>query len=386
MAGRKRNVALLIETSNAYARGLLQGIIGYIQDQPRWTVDFPEISRGELPSRFLSGWTGDGMIARIETPSIARAVTAQQCPVVDVSAARHVPSVPWVETNDEAIARLAVDHFLERGFRSVAFAGDRRFNWSRWRCEHFQQYATAAGCSCQLFDMPRTSLKTTGDTARQQLAGWIRSLPKPVGILACYDHQARHVLTACREAQLQVPDEVAVLGVDNDEFLCNLTSPALSSVIPDTFRTGFEAARLLDRMMSGRKVKPQAHLIAPLGIETRQSTDVLAVDDPEVAAAVRFIREHYQEAIQVRDILDHVALSRRILESRFRRSLGRTPHEEIQRLRIARVQELLRQTDLSVALIARRTGFQHAEYMTVAFRRATGTAPTEYRRRHRPTR
>ena len=383
MPARKRNVALLIETSNAYARGLLQGMIGYIRDHSQWTVDFPEIGRGELPTRFLSGWSGDGMIARIETPSIARAVVARGCPVVDVSAARHVPSVPWVETNDEAIARMALTHFLDRGFHSFGFVGDRRFNWSRWRHDHFRSFAESSGCHFASFDLAHQRRRDPNTTARPGLVHWISSLPRPTGLLACYDHAARHVLTACREANLKVPDEIAVLGVDNDEFLCNLTTPALSSVIPDTHRTGFEAARLLDRMMSGRPVQPTAHLIAPLGIATRQSTDVLAVDDTDVASALRFIREHFLDGIQVRDILDHVALSRRILEDRFRRILGRTPHEEIQRLRISRVQQYLRETDLSVAEIARKTGFQHPEYMTVAFKRGTGMSPTNFRTRHR---
>jgi LacI family transcriptional regulator len=170
-----------------------------------------------------------------------------------------------------------------------------------------------------------------------------------------------------------------VIGVDNDRLLCDLADPPLSSVICNTHRTGYEAAALLDRMMSGEPVPPEACLIKPLGIETRQSTDILAIDDPHVAVAVRFIREQACTGIQVSDVLQHVPFSRRVLESRFRKILDRTPHEEIARLRIDRVKQLLVETDLPLLVIASRAGFQHVEYMTVAFKKQVGVPPSKFR-------
>jgi LacI family transcriptional regulator len=187
------------------------------------------------------------------------------------------------------------------------------------------------------------------------------------------------VLDACRGAGLAIPDEVAVLGVDNDELLCELAAPPLSSVMPNTLRTGYEAAALLDRMMRGEAVRPVAHLIPPVGVVARQSTDVLALDDRAVAQAVRFIREHACEGINVGDVLRGVPLSRRVLEQRFRRLLGRTPREEILQVRLARVKQLLTETDLTLYRVAERTGFEHVEYLSVVFKRETGRTPRQFR-------
>jgi LacI family transcriptional regulator len=222
---------------------------------------------------------------------------------------------------------------------------------------------------------------TAADVAAQaaDLRRWLRELPKPVGIMACYDIRGQQVLDACRSAGLAVPAEVAVIGVDNDELLCDLASPPLTSVVPNAHRTGYEAAGLLDRLMAGKRVAAAPTLIAPLGVAARQSTDVLAVDDREVARAVQFIREHACDGINVGDVLRVVPLSRRVLEMRFQRLLGRTPREEILQARLGRVKQLLGETDLPLYLIAERTGFEHVEYLSVVFRREAGTTPSAFR-------
>ncbi|MEI6467322.1 MAG: DNA-binding transcriptional regulator [Verrucomicrobiota bacterium] len=374
---RQRQVAILIETSNAYARGLLQGVVHYIREHRPWSFHLMEQGRGDDPPPWLAGWDGDGIIARIETPRIARAVVRTGLPAVDLSAARLVPALPWVETNDEEIARLAADHLLERGFTRFAFCGDARFNWSVWRETQFVARLRAAGHDCVCYRP--TAL--AGDVAAEagNLARWLRELPKPVGLMACYDIRGQQVLDACRSAGLAVPDEVAVIGVDNDTLLCELASPPLSSVIPNAHGAGYAAAALLDRLMAGKRVAATAHLIAPLGLAERQSTDVLAVDDREVARAVRFIREHACEGINVGDVLRTVPLSRRVLEQRFQRLLGHTPREEILHVRLNRVKQLLAETDLPLYLVAERTGFEHVEYLSVLFKRETGKTPSAFR-------
>lgn len=214
----------------------------------------------------------------------------------------------------------------------------------------------------------------------RQLSQWLQGLAKPVGIMACYDIKAQQILDVCRELDLAVPEQVAVIGADNDDLLCNLSDPPLTSVIPNSHRAGYEAARLLDRMMSGQEVQNDGVLVRPLGIHTRQSTDTLAIEDADIAAAVRFIRQHATEGIQVGDVLKAVPLSRRVLESRFRKILGRTPHEEIVRQRISRVQQLLSETELSLREIAERSGFEHPEYLSVCFKQATGQSPSQFRK------
>lgn len=368
---------MLIETSNAYARGLLQGVVHYIREHQPWSFHVMEQGRGDDPPPWLAGWKGDGIIARIETPRIARAIVRAGLPTVDLSAARLVPSAPWVETDDDKIAAFAAEHLLERGFKHFAFCGDARFNWSRWRQERFAAHVERVGHRCHVY----RPLPVSADLAAQvaSIGRWLRDLPKPIGIMACYDIRGQQVLDACRNEHLAVPSDVAVVGVDNDELLCELASPPLSSVIPNTHRTGYEAAALLDRMMRGKKVAPTAHLIAPLGLAPRQSTDVLAIDDRQIARAVQFIREHACTAINVGDVLRAVPLSRRVLEQRFQRLLGRTPREEILHVRLNRVKELLTETKLSLDEIAERVGFEHVEYLSVVFKRETGLTPSKYR-------
>jgi LacI family transcriptional regulator len=336
-----------------------------------------EQGRGDDPPPWLADWDGDGIIARIETPRIARAVVKSGLPCVDLSAARLVSSLPWVETDDAEIARLAAEHLLERGFKHFGYCGDSRFNWSVWREGHFSEQLRKAGHHCHTFS--GNPALTDLDAQSRELSDWLRTLPKPVGIMACYDRRGQQVLDACRNATLAVPDEVAVVGVDNDELLCELAAPPLSSVIPNTHRTGYEAAALLDRMMEGKKVAAKSHLIAPLGVAARQSTDVLAIDDREVAGAVRFIREHACEGLNVADLMRVVSLSRRVLEQRFQRLLSRTPHEEILHVKLNRVQRLLAETDLPLYLIAERTGFEHVEYLSVVFKRELGKTPRQFR-------
>jgi LacI family transcriptional regulator len=288
----QKNVVLLIETSNEYARGLLRGIMAYIREHERWSIYLPEQGRGEAPPGWLKRWHGDGIIARIETPQIGRAVAASHLPAVDLSAGRHVPGIPWVETDDEAFSRAAVDHRLQRGFRQFGYCGEPQYNWSKWRREHFEQMVAQAGGQCYVYESTATAGKPTSyQREHRRLVAWVRKLPKPIGVMACYDIKGQQVLDACREAGIAVPEEVAVIGVDNDALLCNLASPPLSSVIPNTHRTGYQAAALLARMMAGEQLGEQAHRIGPLGIATRHSTDIVAVDDPDVAAAVRFIYE-----------------------------------------------------------------------------------------------
>lgn len=377
----RRRVALLIETSNAYARGLLHGIIAYTREHESWSVYLGEQGRGDDPPAWLRRWRGEGIIARIENERIAAAVTATRLPVVDVSAARTVGSLPWVETDDRAIAALGARHLLDRGLRHLAFCGDRRFNWSRWRRDHFVAAARATRVACAVYEPTAAVTKGGWEAQEREIARWLQALPKPVGVMACYDLRGRQVLDACRRVGLSVPDEVAVIGVDNDELLCSLADPPLSSVQPDARRTGFEAAALLERLMAGtERPRGQAVLVEPLGVVTRRSTDVLAVDDPEVSSAVRYVRDHACEGISVKDLLAEVPLSRRVLEARFRKLLGRTPHEEITRLQFDRVRQLLRETRLPLDEVARRSGFRNPEYLSTAFRRTFGMPPSTYRK------
>ena len=374
-------VAVLVEASNAYGRGLLEGIHRHLREHEPWTILLPEHGRGMPPLEMLARWRGDGIIARIETPAIAEAIRklrrGRDLPIVDVSAGRLLAGVPYVETDDAAIARLAADHFIERDFRHLAFLGDERFRWSDNRRDAF--VAAARGRSVAVY-APRGRIRD-GAAEDEAIESWLAALPKPVGLFACYDIRGRQAIEACRRAGLSVPDQVAVLGVDDDAVLCGLTSPPLSSVIPDAIGAGRLTAELLEAMLHGERLERDEWLLPPVGIATRQSTDVLAIDDELVVAAVRHIREHACEGIKVADAVRALGVSRRVLESRFLRRVGHTPHEEIARVQFRRVEQLLAETDLPLATIAARAGFRHPEYMTVAFTRRHGMSPSRWRRK-----
>ncbi|GAA0398821.1 XylR family transcriptional regulator [Acrocarpospora corrugata] len=378
-----RHVALLVETSNAYARGLLVGIKKYLVTHPGWSIYLGEHSRHETDLSWLDGWRGDGVLARIENEETARHVRRLGLPAVDLSAAYLAPELPCVETDDDVIARLAVQHFVVRGLRTLAYCGDARFGWSVKRGARFAAHAAQHGLTALEFRMEH-SRTLAGE--RLAMADWLLGLPSPVGVLACYDIAGQELLEACKIANLAVPDSVAVLGVDNDELICNLTSPPLSSIQPDSTRTGFLAASLLDEMMSGQAPDPQLYLIEPLRIVTRQSSDILAVGDPLVAQALQLIRDRADEGVPVAAVQRHVGLSRRSLDYRFIQVLGRTVHEEINRVRMERLADLLIQTDWPLPQIAERLHFSHAEYMGVAFKKFTGKSPGEYRRANRSNR
>jgi LacI family transcriptional regulator len=375
-------VALLIETSNAYARELLHGIQSYARENRRWALHLTEQGRGETPPAWLRSWRGDGMIARVETQSVADAVRQVGVPVVNVSAAGLAPELPTVISDSAVIARLAAEHLLERGFRHFGYCGDGRFAWSARHGENLVRHLTAAGFECEVFDSQPADAE---DWEREQgkLARWIRSLPKPVGVMACYDIRGQQVLDVCRAAGVTVPDEVAVIGQHNDELLCDLCDPPLSSVIPNARRAGYEAAKLLDRMMRGKAKYPQVVLIEPVGVVTRQSTDVLAVSDSRISAAVRFIREHACERIGVEDARKVAALSRTLFERRFRKLLGCAPYEQILKVRLAKARELLALTNLTLAEISERTGFSSPEYFSAALHKRLKTTPSKLRQRLR---
>ena len=320
----ERNVALIIETSNSYARNVLRGIHDYARTRHGWTLYLTEHGRHEIDQSFSSNWKFDGVIARIETDHMAQIIAAMDVPTVDVSAARLIQGIPWVETDDEAITRLALDHLRDCGLQNFAFFGDPFYNWSIWRQQNFERILGRPDIiRSRIFNLPaRKEPWVQWWTCREAIRDWLASLPKPVGIFACYDACGQQLLQICRYFDFKVPEDIAVIGVDNDELLCELATPSMSSVIPNSFRTGVCAADILDRMMRGEILAGRKNSIEPLGVRKRVSTDVLTVGDRHIAKAIAFIRQKAHQNIRVEDVLNIVPLSRRVLEARFRRALN----------------------------------------------------------------
>jgi len=379
---RMKRVALLIETSRAYGRGLIRGAAQYNREHGGWSVYFQPHGLDDPPPEWLRSWKGDGILARIGDRACAELVLKLGVPVVDLRAMLRDLGLPLIEVDNRAVAHLAVEHLRQRGFRHFGFCGLPRGLWRCMddRCDHFRQHVEAAGLSCDVFPARRARARHHGwEEEQNDLARWIRSLPKPVGLMACNDDRGLQLLDACRRAKVQVPDQAGVISVDNDEYLCSLAIPALTSIDVNPQRIGYEAASLLDRMMVGRAAPKQPVAVGPLGIVTRASTDVLATEDAKVVEAVRFIRENAARQIRVADVLRHVRLSRSVLEPRLKAVLGHTIHAEVRRVQIDEVKNLLAAGDLPLKQIAGRCGFRYTQYMARAFRLATGMTLSQYR-------
>jgi LacI family transcriptional regulator len=381
-------VALLVESSRAYGRGLLLGIGRYVREHGPWSVFLQERGLGDVGPKWLNNWRGHGVIARIENLALARTIQRLRLPTVDL---RHVLAgiqLPSVRADEEAIARLAAKHLLERGFRRFAYCGFAGLNYSDIRCAAFCGFLRREGIECEIYtDVPQPAgwntmvLEEDGWRREPRLQEWILRLPKPAGLMACNDIRGQQVLNACRNGGVAVPDELAVIGVDNDEVLCNLADPPLTSVAPNSERIGYEAAALLDRLMQGAVPTAEPVYVAPTGIVTRRSTEVLAIEDHYVAGAVRYIRDHAGECPTVGDLLKRVPVSHSALERRFIKVLGHSPKEEILRARLRLATQFLSQTELPLARIADRIGFEHPEYFSVIFKKKLGLTPRQYRQR-----
>lgn len=377
-------VALLIETASSYGRGLLRGIARYARLYGPWAFFIEPGGQEEAPPP-LREWGVDGIITLLRSRRQARRILSSRLPVVDLDFTLPDAAPCGVSNDEEGVARMAAEHLLARGLRRFAFCGwdsgdGPRSYWESARRKAFSERVRRAGFAAADYPWPEDRA-----WAREQrsLARWLESLPKPAGLMASNDQRARHVLEAARLAGLRVPEDLAVVGVDNDEVLCELSTPSISSVALNTDHIGFKGAAMLDRLMRGRSVPRRAVAVPPLGVIARRSTDVLAMADRDVVAAVRFMRDNLDKPLRVADVLRVANCCRKTLETRFAAELGRTPHEELQRLRLERVKALLVQTDWPLKRIASTAGFTYVENLHAAFRREAGTTPARFRALHR---
>jgi LacI family transcriptional regulator len=379
-------VALMIETSTSFGRRLLCGVAAHIRENSPWSVFFGERGVFDPVPEWLRDWKGDGIITRTASPEIREVVAANRVPVVDLNEQLGGLGVPMILIDNTAVARLAAEHLLERGFTHFGYVGDAGQSWSDRRGDAFARAVGEAGHACDVWTGGPEDLRSLRQGAWElqldSIAAWVAGLPKPVGIMACHDFRALQLLAACRLADVAVPEEAAVIGVGADDVACELADPPLSSVVLNAWRMGYEAAALLDRLMRGERPANTEVRIPPIDVATRQSTEVTAIADPVVARAMRFIREHACDGINVQDVLGHLRMSRTALQDHFRRSLGRSIHDVVVEARMGRVKALLAETTLPIETIAERTGFKYPEYMSSILKQRTGWTPARYRKEY----
>ena len=380
--GSRAKVALLIDTATTWGSGLIEGIADYARTSADWRLflgPFGKYDRMTLPS----GWTGDGVIARVTSQELADHLVERGMPAVNVSwYTFSSDKIPRCTCDEVDVARRAVKYFMDRGFRQFAYCGSSvRANYIDRVGEAYSDLLRMHSHVCYKYT-PQAD--PDGFLPKQEclnrLIEWLRALPKPIALLTFDSIQARFVTEACLLADIEVPYEAAVLGGEYDMLSCTVSKPQLSSIDQCPNRVGYAAAQLLDRILAGETPPSEPILLPAARIITRQSTDTVAVEDKLLSDCVRFIKNHSSKRIQVSDILQAVPISRRALEKGFRKHLSRSPAEEIRRVRVDKAVALLCDTDWPMPRIASACGFERAELLTRAFRRELKTTPSQFRK------
>ena len=385
-------VAILLESSHEISRGMIRGILAYVRLYGPWALHLESGGWSDQKLPGLNVWRGDGIIARIPSPEVAADVVTAQLPTVliDPVDAYLDPCHPLsrydrVECDSAGVARHAADYYLANDFTHFAFVGEPTgLNWSRRRQEAFIRRLGEAGYSCAVYPPPTDAERAEWEIERQRMSRWLRKQPKPLAVFAANDARGRQVLNACLTANLPVPYEIAVLGVNNDVMICETSLPPLSSVAVDMEQAGYTAAELLDHLMRKTQRGQQCVLFKPLGVVARASTQRLQVNDRLVIRALEYIRINAGLNIRVSDVADHVGVTPRWLQKRFAQTLARSMMDEIQRVRMNTVYSLVAESGLSFAEIARRCGFTSANHLGVLFRKTFGATMSEHRNLNAP--
>ncbi len=375
-------VAIIVDTSTSWGRRVITGINNYVRRNRPWHI-FIEATGREEPFQVPERWQGDGIIARVSSPAMAENLAKRAIPVVNISGLEiSGPRFPTVCTDLRDSGSVAAGHLLERGFTHFGYFRLTLHPQSRTLQESFLECLERSGHSCSVFEEEsRNRNHTDWGADVHEIAAWLQDLPKPVAVFAETASEGRQLIHACQQFGWNVPDDVAVLSGADDELLCDISNIPMSWVASAAEEIGQKAALLLDHLMKGEDPPFDYRKVQPLGVVTRQSTNILAVNDDSLAKAIRFIRETTGRPIQVQDVIDTVHMSRRVLERRFMQVLGRTPAEEIYRSRIERARNLLLHSDFSIPDISERAGFGSPEHMVHVFRKNLGLTPRQFRNR-----
>lgn len=361
---------------------MLKGIAHFERNHQLWIGFLDDEARAEKDPLWLRSKKWHGVISRHTTPGLVRACAELKLPLVDLNDTEPFPGVPKIRPDNVGFGHLGAEHFIERGYQHFGFAGFANNGWSCERRDGFIEALRLAGRSCDVFDVSYPGDLTPFWDAEQiaALVSWLKRLPRPVGVMACFDLRAQQIISAAHACDILVPEEVAVLGANNELIRCELAYPPLSSVSPNAFQSGYKAAETLAALMAKKAPESYDLRIESLGVATRPSTDVLAIDDRGVATALSYIRQKACLGLTVDEVVKNAYASRSQLEKKFRKHLGRSPQAEIRRVQVAKIKQLLVETDYPLKRIAELAGFDHVEYMSVVFKRLTGDSPGAFRR------
>jgi LacI family transcriptional regulator len=376
-----KKVVLLLELARGMDRALARGISRYAQLQSLYTWSFYSQTQGrqlQLPK--LKNWGADGIIAYDPTPKVATAIINSGLP--SVTRGLKIPGCPHIISNSPAIAETAADYYIEKGFTTFAFCGNQASKWSITRRDCFVQKISESNYDIHIYEQPKGRGWYSWEKEQHYLVEWLKKLPKPVALFAANDDRARMVAEACKIAEIHVPEEIAIMGVDNDEHVCELSSPPLSSIALNTERAGMTAAKMLDFMMTTGDECDEDIVLQPTHVTTRQSTNILAIDDTEIAKAISYINVNARKLIQVDDVVSATGLGRRALEKKFRKHLKRSIFDEIYSTQVQHMATMLVDTNMSITEIAQLMGYPSAKHLSRSFRKIKNMTPLQYRKKH----
>lgn len=376
-------VISLLQPNRGIERGLLKGIAKYTMLNGAWTFyrrpQAYQHTKTQLETSSLEAWKPTGAIVPFDQIDL---VSELNIPIITCNIDEYTGPIPSVDTEHFEAGKLAAEHLIATGHRHFAYCGYTEIQWSMIRCKGFQEVIEKAGFEMFSFQ-PTGKARLPWARQEERLKDWIDSLPKPVGMLCANDDRAETMMEICRAQGYAVPEDISIIGVDDDQYICELQNPPISSVRMASELAGYQAASLLDQLMLGKEQMSGQRIIAKaVNVTARQSTTVLMVDDPEVRKALQFVRENADRPVQVSDVVKATSLSHRALNVRFRASLNCSINTQMTRSRIGYISRLLTETDLRIFEIADISGYDDDRHISRYFKRATGMTPQAYRRKY----
>jgi LacI family transcriptional regulator len=376
-----KKIVLLIETSREFGRQLLSGIVRYSRINGPWSFYKEQIGLvSYIPQ--LKNWKPDGIIVRDSL--IKTELLKLKIPTILALHDSTVPkNLPVIKTDSYAISKLAAEHLLEKGLKRFAFLGFNNYEWSNQRKTYFEKFINEAGYAVSKYQSPHKNVGKDWGSEQLHVIDWIKNLPKPIGIMACNDDRGQHIIEVCKLIGFGVPDDISIIGVDNDPMICEIGDPPLTSIALNVVNAGFEAAKLLDDLIGGIKMKGQQIVVTPTNVVQRQSTDILAVNDSDLKDAIRFMKENAKNKITVDKIVKATNVGRRTLERKFKKTIRKTILAELKHIRIGQISKMLIETNMQISEIVSMSNFSDIEHISRYFKKEKGVSLSQFRKQHK---
>lgn len=379
-------IILLSDFAEEYGKNLLRGIARYSKDNGPWTFcRMPAYYRDTIGIdgilAWAKEWKADGIIGQFYNNDEVRRFKKANIPLIAQDYKERLQDVPNITGAYKEAGRMAAEYFLKKGFKNFAFYGFKNIVWSRERAEGFKERVKEAGYDVHLYERMDSRATDLWHYKPSTLTRWLKSLPKPVALMTCDDNLGNHITEASRQIKIKIPDEIAVLGVDNDEMLCDLSDPPLSSIDLDTEKCGYETARLMHKMIEQGNGEFEDIVVQPTQVVSRMSTDIFASADKYIVDALKYIHENLDKNLKVNQVLKEVPMSRRSLEKRFVMTTGYPVYEYIYNKRIERFTQKLLETDMTIFEIALDLGLSDSKNIARQFKQLKGLTPVAYRKK-----